>query len=260
MSGPPQVSAPLLAHWQGQAAREHSRPPLQLWLQQVQCSVPQSESRVQRCPTSARQRPWKHALLHESGCGVPSARMPAQSPPGGAYRQMHSRPQYRVVHCGSPQVHLSRHSASDVQGSPSSDLQTPPRHARFTPHDVPSATLPFAVQTDTAVRHEMIPILHGWLSSWQEAPAAHATQAPEASQTRSAPHGAPTSRFAPVSSHAGAAPVQWARPKWQGLLGRQSMFSLQTRFQISRVPPINESAVAAPAQNRIVDVDCEPPE
>jgi hypothetical protein len=42
---------------------------------------------------------------------------------------------------------------------------------------------------------------------------------------------------------------------WQGLLGRQSMFSVQTRFQTTRVPPINESAVVAPAQKR-----SEPPE
>ena len=93
ISGPLQASAPLLAHWQGQATREHKRPPLQVGLQQVQCPLPHSESRVQRCPMSVRQRPWKQALLHEPGWGVPSARKPAHAPPGGAYRHGHERPQ-----------------------------------------------------------------------------------------------------------------------------------------------------------------------
>jgi hypothetical protein len=84
MSGPLQVSAPLLAHWHGHATREHSRPPLHDEVQHVQCPLPHSESRVQRCPTSVRQRPWKHALLHEPGCAVPSVRKPAHWPPGGA--------------------------------------------------------------------------------------------------------------------------------------------------------------------------------
>jgi hypothetical protein len=37
------------------------------------------------------------------------------------------------------------------------------------------------------------------------------------------------------------------------------MFSVQTRFQIARVPPIIESAVVAPAQNRS-GVFCMPSE
>ena len=45
---------------------------------------------------------------------------------------------------------------------------------------------------------------------------------------------------------------------WHGLLGRQSMLSTQTRFQMTRVPPIDESAVVAPAQNR--SVVCMPDE
>jgi len=48
-------------------------------------------------------------------------------------------------------------------------------------------------------------------------------------------------------------------PKWQGLLGRQSIFSSQTRFQITRLPPIVESAVVAPAQNRSGNI-CAPSE
>jgi hypothetical protein len=93
MRGPLQASAPLFAHWQGQATREHSRPPAQLEFQQVQCPLPHSESRVQRCPTSVRHRPWKQALLHEPGWDVPSTRTPAHCPPGGAYRHRHERPQ-----------------------------------------------------------------------------------------------------------------------------------------------------------------------
>jgi hypothetical protein len=57
INGPLQVSAPLLAHWHGHAAFEHSRPPLQVDPQHVQCPVPHSESRVHSCPTSVRQRP-----------------------------------------------------------------------------------------------------------------------------------------------------------------------------------------------------------
>ena len=165
MSGPPQVSAPLLAHWQGHATREHNRPPLQFGSQQVQCPLPQSASRVQRCPISVRQRPWKHALLHVPPGRVPSARTPAHWPPGGAYRHEHERPQKRVLHSASPQVQLSRHSASAVHASPSSDLQTPPRQARLTPHAVPSARFAVAMHTGTAVRHEMLAFLHGWFSS-----------------------------------------------------------------------------------------------
>jgi hypothetical protein len=93
MRGPLQVSAPLLAHWHGQATREHNRPPLQVDLQQVQCPEPHSESRVQSCPISVKQRPLKQALLHDPGCGVPSTRNPAHCPPGGAYWHRHERPQ-----------------------------------------------------------------------------------------------------------------------------------------------------------------------
>jgi len=165
MRGPPQPSAPLLAHWQGHATFEQIRPPLQPWFQQVQCPEPQAASVVQVWPISVKQRPWKHALWHEPGSCVPSARRPAHSPAGGAYPQGHERPQERVVHCASPQVQLSRHSAFEVHGSPSSDLQTPARHARLTPHPVPSATFALATQTGAALLHAMIAALHGWLAS-----------------------------------------------------------------------------------------------
>jgi hypothetical protein len=39
------------------------------------------------------------------------------------------------------------------------------------------------------------------------------------------------------------------------LLGRQSAVSTQIRFQITRVPSINESAVVAPAQNRNIPLE-----
>jgi hypothetical protein len=129
----------------------------------------------------------------------------------------------------------------------------------LTPHAVPSATLTFATQTGAAVEHEMIADLQGWFGSWHAAPAAQATHAPEASQTLSVPHNAPTCLCAPVSSHVTAPPAQWALPTWQGLLGRQSSFSVQTRFQMTRLPPIIESAIVAPAQKRSGVID-EPPE
>jgi hypothetical protein len=104
-------------------------------------------------------------LLQPLGGAVPSSRLAAHAPPGGAYRHGHERPQKRVLHSASPQVQASRHSASALHASPSSDLQTPPRHARLTPHAVPSARLALAVQTGAAVRHEMTAALHGWVGS-----------------------------------------------------------------------------------------------